>query len=124
MAVLQKISSCSSKKTVSYSSHTVESMHTFKMEQLKEPSGMFKSKPESLSSMVLIMLTKVVDLSLWPYVVCYAVFHHNLLLSKEDVRFRLEVFGKFSLGHKLSYCHTFGSPVSTLQNVLQGDLSY
>ncbi len=63
---------------------------------------------------------KVMDLSLWPYATCYAVFLHNVLPSQEDGRSRLEVFGNFSVGHRLSDCHTFGCPVYALQNALQG----
>jgi len=63
---------------------------------------------------------KVMDLSLWPYATRYAVFLHNVLPSQEDGRSRLEVFGNFSVGHRLSDCHTFGCPVYALQNALQG----
>ncbi len=85
-ALIMMQSSISVGKTSNFL-HSVVTMITSKMESLKEPSEMFKSKPRYLCSMLSTICQN------WSYAACYTVVLYNVMPSQNDGRFKFDVFG-------------------------------
>jgi hypothetical protein len=61
---------------------------------------------------------QAVHFALWPYALCNAMLLHNSLPVLEDSTSRLELFSSIRVGSNMKHVHTFGCPVSALQNAL------
>ena len=66
-------------------------------------------------------MPEVINFVLWPLVLRYILYIHNIVPSRDDGHFQLELFDGIICRTKMKENDTFGCPGFSLQNFLQGD---